>query len=191
LLDIAKQNGIITLSNRPLNANGDNSLVRLEVKNLNLLKLNFQADESSFLSFFNTIEKKLKDKMPETHFSEIPILQLLNTNWMNIVNPDSFTRIFRENFDPFVELLFEEEMNQQEREAVTGIEKIVWKYHVKNKTTNTKNWLKKVNKEYLLDDDNPGSFTSNVIRDYLNSGIDHVLLGMRKPEYVDSVKPLL
>jgi aryl-alcohol dehydrogenase-like predicted oxidoreductase len=191
LLDIAKENKIITLANRPLNANANNTLVRLEIENLAYLNLNSQADESSFLLYFDIIEKRLKNEMPDTDLSEIPILQLLKTNGMNIGNPESFTRIFRENFDPFIELLFEGGMSQHEKEAITGIEKLAWKYHVKSKTTNTKYWLQKLNKAYLLDGDSTESFTTNLIKDYLNSGIDHVLLGMRKREYVDSVKALL
>lgn len=191
LLDIAKENNIITLGNRPLNANANNRLVRLEIENLAYLNLNAQADENSFLSYFELIEKRLKNEMPDTDLAEIPILQLLKTSGMNIGNPESFARIFRENFDPFIELLFEGGMSQLEKEAITGIEMIAWKYHVKSKTTNTKYWLQKLNKEYLLDGDNAESFTTNLIKDYLNSGLDHVLLGMRKTKYVDSVKAIL
>ena len=107
---------------------------------------------------------------------------------MNIANPDAFVRIFHEQFYPFLNLIFADNIPEDTLKVFKEFETSARKHHLKALSEKAINYLKSNNLDYLLNTSPSQSLSNNLCKEYLKNGIDHVLVGMRKSNYVDELK---
>lgn len=188
LIAIARENKIVTFSNRPLNANTSGGLFRLAAYNYQ--KSDPAKDDAIYSNWITTIENQLKKVDSEANVSDISILVLLKENWKNIQNPEAFNRIVYGTLYPFINLIFEDNIPDDALNIFRQFELSAWNHHLRSASEKTVNYLETNNLKYLLPLSPEISLSHNICNEYLKRGIDHVLLGMRKPAYVDSVKAL-
>lgn len=188
LIDIAKENKILTFANRPLNANDSNGLLRLSVYDYEKQNMNINNDIQLLNNCFGIIETQLKEFDSECKISDISILSLLKQNWRNITNPDTFRKIFHGQFYPFLNLIFDNNIPVDALKTFERFENSAWNYHLKALSEKAINYLKSNNLDYLLDISPSRSLSYNLCNEYLKNGIDHILVGMRKSNYVDELK---
>ena len=187
LLEFAKEKNIVTLGNRPLNANTSKGLLKLVIHNNDLLNLNDIKSSSIYKQFSDIIEEQLR-KVSDSNLSEISVLVFLKENWMNIESTSAFNKIFYEMLYPFLNFIFENNIPKKASQLFKQFEAISWNYHLKLLSIKTTNYLNLNNLSDLLDSTKP--LSSMLANKYLEMGIDHVLMGMTKPIYVDEVKHL-
>jgi len=188
LMDIAKENKILTFANRPLNANTSDGLLRLAIYNYEKEDMNINKDTQLLDGCLNIIETQLKEFDSGCKISDISILSLLKQNWMNITSPDAFGKIFHGQFYPFLNLIFDNNIPGDALKVFKRFENSAWNYHLKALSEKAINYLKSNNLGYLLDNSPPQSLSNNLCNEYLKNGIDHVLVGMRKLNYVNELK---
>lgn len=135
---------------------------------------------------FNIIDQQLKKNDPECNISDISILAYLKENWMNIANPDAFEKIFHELFYPFINLIFDNDIPESTFSVLRKFEALCWKYHLKTQSSMVTNYLMSNNLDYLLDKALTKSLPHVLCDEYLKMGIDCVLIGMRKTNYVNN-----
>lgn len=186
LLNIAKENGLTTLGNRPLNANSQQGLLRLVIHDLSHLNLN---DKEGFVTW-NECVGIIKDRLIEigndSDTTDIGVLVALEQNWMKIDNTAAFEKIFHGLFFPFINLIFDDKIPLEADLLFKKFESICWNYHLKALSEKTIKYLKLNNLDYLTKGSNSLAF--KLCKEYLSLGIDHVLVGMRKKQYVNDMK---
>jgi aryl-alcohol dehydrogenase-like predicted oxidoreductase len=189
VVDIARENGVRTFGNRPLNANSTSGLLRLVVHDMTNIEFSSDKDLAIHHLFFEIIEDRLKATNNHSSLSEFPIVQYLKDNWMTIPNHEVFQQLFSGTLHPFLNALYEKQIPKNVTDVFNTFLNVSLKYCLKNQTLRVKAYLESEGLEYLL----PKPSTSlpyNLCKNYLRQGIDHVLVGMRNPRYVDELSGL-
>jgi aryl-alcohol dehydrogenase-like predicted oxidoreductase len=187
LVDIAKENNILTFANRPLNANNEGGLLRLAIYDYGNNEINEIQD---FNNCFDVISKQLKKFDSDSKIEDISILVFIKENWKVISNPDAFGRIFYGQFYPFLDLIYNNNIPKNSLKIFKIFESTAWKCHLKASTEKTIKYLNENNLGDFLNNSESHSLSNMLCREYLKQGIDHVLVGMRKTQYVDDMKNL-
>jgi aryl-alcohol dehydrogenase-like predicted oxidoreductase len=190
LVEIAKENNILTFANRPLNANDTDGLLRLAVYDYEKIEVNVADEIQVFNYCFSVISDQLKEFDSDCGVEDISILSIIKKNWMSIANSDAFGGIFQGKFYPFLNLIYNDNIPKESLKLFQAFESIAWKYHLKTSSEKAIKYIHSNNLEYLLNKSNPQSLSNSLCNEYLKSGIDHILVGMRKVEYVDDMKSL-
>jgi aryl-alcohol dehydrogenase-like predicted oxidoreductase len=189
LLLIAKENGIRTLTNRPLNANINGTSIRL-AQNFTCAKEELQNSNNILEEMVKEITLQLKKcDRPETAL-EFPIIKKLCTSHTLISNPDTLYHLFENEFHPFLQALYDDNIPNNMLKLYT-----IFRQYCLDLTMININRITTQYKERLI---NSGAISNNdfrplqtiLVEQYLNFGIDHILVGMRKEEYVNDFSSL-
>jgi len=190
LIELAKEHGIATFSNRPLNANSGAGALRLVIHDPGKLELNSAADGNVHDRCFAIIEEQLKRSGGGSDISEFPMVAYLKDNWTGIPHEGAFKSLFYRSFYPFIASLFNNDTPKEAMSAFREFEAIAWKYHLRTASARAIAWMESNNLKRLLPTASSQSLPANLCKEYLRLGIDHVLVGMRKPQYVNELKHL-
>jgi aryl-alcohol dehydrogenase-like predicted oxidoreductase len=188
LTRIAQEQGLITVANRPLNANSTTGSIRL----VNYSGLVFE-DESIYedvrSNALDLINAQLKRVGRIETGLQFAIVRLIINYGKTINNLNSFNKLFDNDFAVFLDTLYSGVIPSKERiifEQLKILNLPYVKYHV-NEIAN------KIKSDLILN-----QVLQQDIRDiqvllcekYLASGIDHVLVGMNSRSYIDELKEL-
>lgn len=155
-------------------------------QNLNSFNLNDIESYSIYKKFINSIQNQLKKDHNNINIEDIGILLFLKENWMDIDNTEKFNKIFYEMLHPFVQLIFNNNIPKRFQIILRKFESVAFQYHQRVLSLKTINYLKINNLEDLLSDSE--TLPNALVRRYLKSGINHVLVGMNNISYVDELK---
>jgi hypothetical protein len=194
LLELAKANGLITMVNRPLNAFTENKLVRLAT--YEFLTENFDEEEAlkDFETGMKLIEEKWKlssadDEMAQGEdFLEISLIKQFKELWNTLPSPDAVDQIYHGHFFPFLARLWG-------KGGLTALEAAPFYklfehsqfFARKNMTKKALEFKAQATAVGLIESESTQPFAVEVLETYLNYGFDYVLVGMRKPEYVNQL----
>lgn len=183
LIQFCKKSNIITIANRPLNTTYNNQVLRLADYTDEYLNVEFEKEEILFKEFLNTIKNQLEKFGETSKPQDFTPISFFIKNRKKIANPEAVIKATNSYLIPFIKQLKFEEKN----EIFSIIKKLTnfWiLYSKKNITIRTKEIQKKLN----LNEQKDISLT--VCETYLKDGIDHVLVGMRKKNYVNKLSKL-
>ncbi len=189
LFDWSKELGLITFANRPLNCKIPNGALRLaSYKDNEIDNIKFDDSQPFDLVFEKILDRLGKHGMKD-QWTEFPILTHLKLNWNKIANPEAVHTIFNDHFYPFLNSVYEEHIPKEESLLINSLfsKAIIHSKH------NTNLQAQKVESELIASgiiSSDAGSLPSKVCSHYLSQGINHVLVGMRKSQYVDEFKSL-
>lgn len=194
LLELAKANGLITMVNRPLNAFKENKLVRLAT--YEFLTENFDEEEAlkDFENGMKLIEEKWKlssadDEIAQGEdFLEISLIKQFKELWNTLPSPDAVDQIYHGHFFPFLARIWG-------NGGLTALEAAPFYklfghsqfFARKNMTKKALEFKAQAAAVGLIDSESTQPFAVEVLETYLNYGFDYVLVGMRKPEYVNQL----
>lgn len=190
LLDFCKKNAILTFANRPLTTTFDKKVLRIADYSNELSTIDFKKEQSLFDDFISTVSNRLKDFDPDAKPTDFTTLKILLNKRKEMANPEAVDKIVYEHLVPFV---YQLQFNDQEKIIGTVKElSSYWKAYSKALITQRAGILK----EQLI---SKGKLNKTDKRDlsliacdkYLKEGINHVIVGMRKREYVDKLKSIL
>jgi len=189
LVDWSKELGLITLANRPLNCKIPNGVLRLAPYKDIDVENNNSDDSQPFDLVFEKILDRLGKHGMKDQWTEFSILTHLKSNWNKIGNPEAVQTIFNDHFYPFLNSVYEENIPKEESLLINSLftNAIAYSKH------NTNSQAQRIESELIASGVIPsgeGSLPTKVCNHYLNQGINHVLVGMRRPQYVDEFKSL-
>lgn len=197
LLETAKAHGLITMANRPLNAFTNDQLVRLATYEFLTDSFSEESAEKNYQECMQQLRQKWSEASAEDEivdgeaFDDITLVKQFNELWKTLPSPDAVDQVFHGHFFPFIARLWGDDgLNAQEAAPFYQLLEDSHLYARKNMSARALSFRKQAQDVGLLPEGSERSFAVDVIETYLSYGIDYVLLGMRKPEYVDQVKHL-
>ncbi|MDD0853180.1 aldo/keto reductase [Halobacteriovorax sp. GB3] len=191
LIDRAKQSGLITFSNRPLNAFKDQRLVRLASYEKLFSIPTIEEVRAQLDHCLNLMEEKFQSQYSddEQRFKELPLVVQLTEIFDTLPTPDAVDQVYFEHFFPLIAKVWGGEGLSAEESAPF--------YHLYelNQLLARKN-MGDIGKSFFTQAQNMGLIQAQgdrplsviAIEYYLNNGIDHVLVGMKKIDYVNQLK---
>ena len=194
LLELCMQNNLLSVINRPLNAFTQSSLIRLATYE-NMYK---DLDEKKAEALFQKSMKILKDKWAESSdettteddFNEVGMIKQFSGLWNTMQTPDAVEQVYFGHFFPFIARLWGKSLTPTESQPFYELMEVSQVYSRRNLSNKALEFKKQAQQVGLLPDEEDRPFATMAIETYLDYGFDYVLVGMRKPEYVDQLKHL-
>lgn len=186
LLEIAKSNGLITIANRPLNM----SEKGFEFRFINYDKDLWEIDEQLFFKqldkFFKTVDEELsKISDGENNIDDFEPMVMLKNHITEFISLDSLNTFFYSQVYPFLQLVFDKKYNRVIKE-LNFIHNAANKFVLKNISNHSEELMLSLTKQGVIEKSNYPITACNY---YLNEvKIDHILMGLRKTEYVEGLK---
>lgn len=187
LIDIAKSENLSIISNRALNANSKNGLLRLVYYQLNKKDNNYSKNKALLDSCLKYIENVLKDNYEDTTLDDFDVCIFLKKRWNKIESAEMFGVVFNDMLYPFLTTIYQGNIPGKVLLHFKRLERVSWNYYLKFLSVKTAKYFNEHNLSYLLKDLKE-PLPNILIRKYLGEGIDHVLCGMTKTKYVDELK---
>jgi predicted aldo/keto reductase-like oxidoreductase len=194
LVEQAKFNNLIVMINRPLNAFSDNNLIRLAsytdlVKNIDDQKANLKFQECLEILNKKWIEEQLKeDETDKSDIYSITLIKQFKEVWNCLPTPDAVEQIYFGHLFPFIANVWGKNLTSEESRPFYDLYEISELYSRKMLDLKAQKFREQAINVGLIQEISSQNFAKEVIETYLNYGIDYVLVGMRKPEYVDQLK---
>jgi aryl-alcohol dehydrogenase-like predicted oxidoreductase len=190
LIEIARASGIITLTNRPLNANSANGPVRLASYEQEVQGLEENRDSCFLEECLRLVRRRLDELGSDDDVMEFVPLQIISQSWSSFSSTDMVDQFFNQQVLPFLDQLYEGDIYQEVLNAFAKLRQIVVLYAKKSMTHKAQAFRHQMIAQGLVTEHDMGSLPVIACQSYLDAGIDHVLVGMRKPQYVDSLSSL-
>ncbi|HEX8207053.1 MAG TPA: aldo/keto reductase [Solirubrobacteraceae bacterium] len=183
---LARAGGIRTMANRPLNALSRGAKLRLA-----LPPAGEQPGDDPWERCVELVAGRLERLGAEEPWHAFRPMQFLRDSRDEITDPELVDAIWGAQIEPFLAALYDA---APPREAVEAFSRLRASAHASARTKlaeRTREALADLNAAGVLEplDDEPLAVTA--CRWCLEAGADHVLVGMRRPEYVDQLAPLL
>eukprot|EP01136_Pigoraptor_vietnamica_P025507 Opistho-1_new@79590 len=185
LLQIAKENNLITIGNRPFNMNNENKEFRLADYSERYSE-DIEDEANAFFKEFTDLLKLRIDSMlgEPCSLEDFEPVQRLKETWQNFTSIEALQGFWGGSLSDFFSVVFEDNKEEDHKQLARMYE-YMQAFVFKNITESSQKlmdeaFLKGVAKEENL--------TISAIGDYLNrAGLNHVVVGMRKREYVDKL----
>ncbi|BDS13649.1 aldo/keto reductase [Aureispira anguillae] len=182
LLAFAKDNGLITIGNRPLNMNENGFEFRLVTHEKELSDLNAIAAKACIELFLKEVNQRVaKLTNGESKGSDFEPIQLLEKYYTNFKSKGAVDAFFAAQMNPFLTTIFEEDWQQFEP-MLNELHRYTVLYALQAQTNKTRQFLAALEEEGTSIKENS---VLTACHAYLNESLlDHVLVGLRKPAYV-------
>jgi aryl-alcohol dehydrogenase-like predicted oxidoreductase len=179
--------GICSVANRPLNALVNGRLVRLALAN----GRSADAPADSWERCTDVVSARLSERGEAEPWASFRPMQFLRDNRDGIPDPGLIDAIWNAQIDPFLTALFDGEPTADAAEAFRRLrEEMVQAANI-TLANDTRRALRELEAERLLEPMPDHEVALAACRYCLEAGADHVLVGMRRRAYVESLRPLL
>lgn len=189
LLDFCKKNDIRTFINRPLTTIYNKKVLRIADYSKEMSNIDFTLEESLFNNFISKISTRLKDIDPEAEPTDFTALKIIIDKRKEFANPEAVDRIVNGHLLPLVDHL--KLLDNQKLISDINDLTFYWKSYAKKSITKRALDLKKdLITSGELNEQDRRDLSLIASEKYLKDGVDHVLVGMRKIQYIDKLKTL-
>lgn len=191
LIELAKSEGIVTVGNRPLNANIENNTIRLANNNIHIDGEEIEKGKKIADEIFSTIETEIVKVNWKNKIADTPSLAFLHGNWFNISHIQGIVHIFSQQLNPFIHQLYAGKVPDNLNRQIE-----VFRLICEKSALNQMNQIASAIKKQLEERGVVQSTDSRPLQEilcekYLEAGIDHVLIGMRRTDYVRNFESFL
>ena len=190
LLDVARFEGLTTFANRPLNARGPEGEVRIATYEQAVRDLDEARDGGCLDECIERIARQLERLEIEDDPMELTVLQFLRSSWTEIATPELVEDVFRGHFYPLVEHLYAGAVPLDDAAAFRRLHAVADLYSRRRLTKRAAPLRRRLVECGAVSADDERPLALLACEQYLAAGIDHVLAGMRRTEYVELLKPL-
>ena len=190
LLSLAKAHRLVTLSNRPLNAKTVDGVLRLAVYDGDLTIPLREADTQVFADFLSIMTEQLVRFGASEDVMEFAVVQYLNKNWQSIGNPEAVDQIFREYLYPFLDRLYGGVIPDRDLKVYRKMYDATVIHSKRERAQRTIEFCNALVSQGVIDQCDKRPLPVIACGFYLDSGVDHVLVGMREKKYVEEMKAL-
>lgn len=190
VLEFCRKNDIRTFANRPLTTNYNKKVLRIADYSKEISNINFANEQILFDQFISIVSDKLKNYDSKAKPTDFVPLNIIITNRKEIANPEAVDKIVYEYLLPFLNQL---QFDDNHHEIINIVKELTsyWKAYAKKSITNRAVNLKKdlISKGEIEKKD-VRDFSLIACEKYLDDGINHILVGMRKIHYINKLKSL-
>lgn len=194
LLETCMRKGFITVVNRPLNAFTQSNLVRLATYEDSYKNLNEETANLKFQEVMNLLQNKWIESSDEIttkdDFFEVEIIKQFSGLWNTLPTPDAVDQVYYGHLFPFVARLWGGGLSAKDSQPFYDLMEYSQVYSRRNLSVKALEFKSQAQQVGLLPENNDVPFAKMAIETYLDYGFDYVLVGMKKPEYVDQLKSL-
>lgn len=192
LLELAAANRLRTMGNRPLNAQLEKGWVRLADYGMVVQDL-ISLEEGNALAdqLIEGIQQHVNEVAPGEDVTALPGVMKLRTGWHNNYSDTAVRKHFRDWLGQLLNYLYQGEIDPQIQQMADQLYHHALAYCKKHLDARFKSFVKERGLEDLMTAQEGYSPSSRFIQSYLTDGPNHVLLGMREPQYVRDVAHLL
>ncbi|HEX8903232.1 MAG TPA: aldo/keto reductase [Longimicrobiaceae bacterium] len=190
LLQQARSHGLVTLGNRPLNAEDGSRVLRIAGYERRVAGLDEAADREVFADACERIRRQLRRVGADEEPEDFTVVQFLRDSWMEISAPELVTQIFEDHFYPFLHHLYAGSVPDDDRQAFARLHGYAVRYAERALTREAAALRGAMVERGEIAADDPRPLPVIACERYLRAGIGHVLVGMRRVEYVDELKEL-
>ena len=199
LLELCQHYELTTMINRPLNAFSGNQLVRLATYEKSIERLDETAAEKKFAECMGLLRQRWDEQIREDNdglsesadFDDIAMIKQFTEIWKSLPTPDAVDQVFHGHFFPFIARLWGNGgLSPEESKPFFSLYEWAELYSRKHLSTKASVFRKQAQEVGLLPLNEEIPFSVMAIETYLDYGFDYVLVGMKKPEYVDQLKHL-
>ncbi|CAI9679618.1 MULTISPECIES: aldo/keto reductase [Elizabethkingia] len=183
-----KNKGLIILSNRPLNTIYEDKVLRLvdyHVENIHSIE---KQEQTIFNSFKSTIKERLIEIGEDSSLENYYPINFFIENRKNIANQAAISESIDSYLYPFLQALQIE--NNDIFENLNKLKNFWLIFSQYNNQIRLNTLKDKLYDEGILTNDQR-ELSLVLAENYLNAGIDSVLMGLRKKKYIDKIKPIL
>jgi hypothetical protein len=176
--------GVRTITNRPLNALVDGVMVRLA------LATTQAGNDDAWQTCVGLVSARLELLDRAEPWTSFRPMQFLRDSRNDIPDPGLVDAIWARQIAPFVATLFDGDAGREARDAFEQL-----RFHARANaqavlSQTTRAALARLVREGLLDRSSTEPLAITACRYCLDAGADHILVGMRRPEYVVELAPL-
>lgn len=197
LLELAQFNGLMTMSNRPLNAFVNNQLVRLATYEFLTNGHDEEKAQRQFEKCMSLIEEKWNQALQDDQlvdredFGELVLIKQFVELWRTLPTIDAVEQVYFGHLFPFIARIWGGN-GLSAKEAAPFYELLEHSYLFarKNMTNKALHFKSQAQGVGIIPAHSTQALSVEVIETYLNYGIDFVLLGMKNVDYVNQVKHL-
>lgn len=190
LIERAKELGLTTIGNRPLNAFSSSGLLRLAhyplgaevLKQLAEPDLAFEQATKALYEKWDELKEDEGDKL-----EDIPLFMQLKSIWHQQASQDAVEQIFYGHFFPFIARIYGRDLSPDESQPYYELFELGLKSARKNMNERASKFMEQAQASGLIEA-GEGSISQRVLKKYEQTGIDYVLVGMRKLDYVEDMK---
>ncbi len=187
LVASAKALELLTLANRPLNANSPRGAVRLATYPVDEALL-VRADDA-LAQAAHAINRQLKRIGREEQATDYPIFEAIHQHLRSLTSFKLFDVVFLDRFLAFLDSLYEGPVPTSDVPIYRLLTDCGREFTKLNVNTNSEQLKDALLRTGQISSPHR-SLQSNVCQAYLDAGLDHVLVGMRSREYVQELKYL-
>jgi aryl-alcohol dehydrogenase-like predicted oxidoreductase len=188
LFEIAKDNNLITLTNRPLNAFTSQGLVRLCEFHISDT-LNDEFALSEFKKLTSTLKTQWNDQRDDDQeeLEDMALYNQISKVWYKQASMDAVEQIFFGHFFGLLTSVWGRSLDQSEAQPFYDLYDLAKVFTQKNIDTRAKEF-KAVAIESGLIQDEAKDLQSLAIDKYFDLGADYVLCGLKSSAYVENLK---
>ena len=194
LLELCMRHGLLSVINRPLNAFSQNKLVRFATYENMYKDLDEKKAQEKFDECLSLLRNKWNESTDETttsdDFDHVEIVTQFKTLWNTLPTPDAVEQVYYNHIFPFVARVWGKSLSPSESKPFYELMEYSQFYSRRNLSAKALEFRNQAQQVGLLPDDEGKPFAVMAVETYLDYGFDYVLIGMKKPEYVDQMKHL-
>lgn len=194
LLELCMRYGLTSVINRPLNAFTNNKLVRFATYENIYKDLDEKKAEEKFIECLEILKLKWIEISDETttaeDFEHVEIVSQFKNLWNTLPTPDAVEQVYYSYIFPFTARVWGKNLTAKESAPFYELMEYSLIYSRRNLSGKALEFKNQAQSVGLLPTDDNKAFAVMAVETYLDYGFDYVLVGMRKPEYVDQLKHL-
>lgn len=184
LIEMAQSERILTIGNRPLNANAPNGTIRLANYNVQFKEEQLEKGEKIKAELSVIINAQISKLSSEEITKKGAFLPFLFENWDKIGHTQSIDHIFQQQLFPFVNILFQNTVPDNTASLMQSFLNICRQSALNNMDKIAVNIKKQLEMEGAVTESKNKPLQALLCEKYLESGINHILVGMRHTNYV-------
>ena len=182
---LARASGVVrTMANRPLNALFDGTPVRLAEAPSE------DSDDDPWETCVALVERRLAELGQPEAWSSFRPMQFLRDHRDAIADADLVDLVWENQIDPFLQALFDDPVPPEAREAFDRLRAFARACARARAAGTTASVAAQLAEHGILDREPGEPLAVAACRFCLDAGVDHVLVGMRRPRYVAELAPL-
>jgi hypothetical protein len=186
LIQRIRSRGLTSMGNRPLSGRRAGRTIRFS-------QFDFPDEDmgAAFGACIALVDSQLESLQIEHTTMDFMVMQFLRDNLNGVGDPELLDLIFAQHVFPFVAELWGSESTGPEHQTFAGLHAMLRRKTLTRLQENAAPVRAELVKDGLIAHDDARSLAVVACDFALRSGVDHVVVGMRSPQYVESLRTLM
>ena len=184
-IDLIHSKGLKFVGNRPFLMHSDTGVIKIQdFKEVKYNEVDRLRTNDVLNSLYDELQVQLS-RSEETNILEFPICKLIYENWTLFGNKSAVGEVLNDQFSQLVSILYDNNVPENIKTKLSTLYQLFLKIASKREYETSRDFITK-----FYTPPTYGGINYKVCEEYLQYGVDHVLVGMNKKEYVVQLKNL-